>query len=92
MKELYSEGRLAQVTHKLTVTRGASVSDDEESWDKVFYSIEVEVENAELQVVEAELQGMINAWIVDALVHPLVPISKTETEQIPKENSAGGLA
>jgi len=69
---------------KLTVARGASVSHDDESWDRVFYSIEAEVEDAELQVVKAELQGMINAWIVDALAHPLIPVSKTEAEQIPQ--------
>jgi hypothetical protein len=69
---------------KLTVARGASVSHDDESWDRVFYSIEAEVDEAELQVVKAELQGMINAWIVDALAHPLVPVSKAEAEHIPQ--------
>ena len=69
---------------KLTVARGASVSHDDESWDRVFYSIEAEVDETELQVVKAELQGMINAWIVDALAHPLVPVSKTEADQIPQ--------
>jgi hypothetical protein len=69
---------------KLTVARGASVSHDDESWDRVFYSIEAEVDETELQVVKAELQGMINAWIVDALAHPLVPVSKGEAEHIPQ--------
>jgi hypothetical protein len=69
---------------KLTVARGASVSHDDESWDRVFYSIEAEVDETELQVVKAELQGMINAWIADALAHPLVPVSRAEAEQIPQ--------
>jgi hypothetical protein len=69
---------------KLTVARGASVSHDDERWDRVFYSIEAEVDETELQVAKAELQGMINAWIVDALAHPLVPVSKAEAEQIPQ--------
>jgi len=70
---------------KLTVARGASISHDDESWDRVFYSIEAEVDEAELQVAKAELQGMINAWIVDALAHPLIPVSKAEeVEQIPR--------
>ena len=43
----------------------------------------------ELQVVKAELQGMISAWIVDALAHPLVPVSKAEVEQIPRIDLAG---
>jgi hypothetical protein len=68
---------------KLTVARGASVSHDDESWDRVFYSIEAEVDETELQVVKAELQGIINAWIADALAHPLVPVSRAEAEQIP---------
>jgi hypothetical protein len=69
---------------KLTVARGASISHDDESWDRVFYSIEAEVDETELQVAKAELQGMINAWIVDALAHPIVPASKAEAEQIPQ--------
>lgn len=69
---------------KLTVARGASVSHDDESWDRVFYSVEAEVDEAELQVVKAELQGTINAWIVDALAHPLIPVSKGEAEGIPQ--------
>jgi len=69
---------------KLTVARGASVSREDESWDRVFYSIEAEADERELQAVKAELQGIVNAWIVDALAHPLVPISKTEIEKIPQ--------
>ena len=57
---------------KLTVARGASVSHDDESWDRVFYSIEAEVNETELQVVKAELQGKLPYSLDEAILRYVV--------------------